>query len=206
MKRPRRRRGKPLRLDDAGWVETALRTPSPNFDARPPDTEITLVVVHGISLPPGRFGGPGIAALFANRLRAGAHPYYADIANLRVSAHFLIRRRGELQQFVSCRDRAWHAGVSQWRGRPGCNDYSIGIELEGTDTVPYTRAQYRALDRLLDVLRRRHPIADTVGHSDVAPGRKTDPGPAFDWKRLVHRREDALHRRTRVPEAAPAPR
>jgi AmpD protein len=206
VKPPRRHRGRPLRLDAAGWVEAALRTPSPNFDARPPDTEITLVVVHGISLPPGRFGGPGIAALFANRLRAGAHPYYAGIANLRVSAHFLIRRHGELLQFVSCRDRAWHAGVSQWRGQPGCNDYSIGIELEGTDTIPYTSAQYRALDRLLDALRRRHPIAHVVGHCDVAPGRKTDPGPGFDWTRLVHRREDSRYRRTRIPAAAPAPR
>jgi AmpD protein len=205
VKRSRRRRGKLLRIDDAGWVESALRTPSPNFDARPADTEITLVIVHGISLPPGRFGGPGIAALFTNRLRAGGHPYCANIASLRVSAHFLIRRRGELLQFVSCRDRAWHAGVSQWQGRAGCNDYSIGIELEGADTTPYTSAQYAQLGCLIDALRARHPIADTVGHCDVAPGRKTDPGQGFDWARLVRRGGHPRHFPACIPGAVGHP-
>ncbi len=170
---------------DGGWVASALRVPSPNCDARPPGVPVTLAVVHGISLPPGVFGGDGIARLFTNRLDATAHPYYAGIAALRVSAHFLIRRRGELLQFVSCADRAWHAGQSSWRGRERCNDFSIGIELEGADDVRYTAAQYRRLARLLRGLRRHYPIADVAGHSDIAPGRKTDPGPCFDWPRLA---------------------
>ena len=145
----------------------------------------TLVVVHGISLPPGQFGGEDIARLFTNTLDHAAHPFYAAIAKLCVSAHFLIRRDGELIQFVRCADRAWHAGVSSWRGRDRCNDYSIGIEVEGTDDVPYAAAQYTMLARLLQALARRYPIAAAVGHSDVAPGRKTDPGPAFDWDRLA---------------------
>ena len=135
-------------LDAAGWVAAARRIASPNRDARPPGTAITLVVVHGISLPPGEFGGPGIVDLFTNRLDPAAHPYYAGIAHLRVSAHFLIRRRGELLQFVACTERAWHAGASTWKGRAGCNDFSIGIELEGTDDRPYTAAQYVRLARL----------------------------------------------------------
>jgi AmpD protein len=171
-------------LDAAGWVAAARRIASPNRDARPPGTAITLAVVHGISLPPGEFGGPGIADLFTNRLDPAAHPYYAGIAHLRVSAHFLVRRRGELLQFVACTERAWHAGASTWKGRAGCNDFSIGIELEGTDDRPYTAAQYVRLARLLRLLRRHYPLADLAGHSDVAPGRKTDPGPAFDWPRL----------------------
>ena len=144
----------------------------------------SLAVIHGISLPPGRFGGPGVIDLFTNRLDPTAHPYFAGIARLRVSAHFLIRRRGELLQFVACDERAWHAGASEWRGRTGCNDYSIGFELEGTDDRPYTAAQYVRLARLIRLLRRRYPLDDIVGHSDVAPGRKTDPGPAFDWAKL----------------------
>jgi AmpD protein len=142
--------------------------------------------VHGISLPPGEFGGDDVARLFTNTLDADAHPSYASIAGLRVSSHFFIRRDGELQQFVGCNDRAWHAGVSSWRGRERCNDFSVGIELEGTDRVPYEDAQYRRLAALLRALKRRCPtIAEAVGHSDVAPGRKTDPGPAFDWDRLA---------------------
>ncbi len=140
--------------------------------------------MHGISLPPGTFGGDGVLRLFTNRLDSRGHPYYAAIAGMKVSAHFLIRRDGELVQFVGCNDRAWHAGESAWKGREHCNDFSIGIELEGTDDVPYAAAQYTMLARLIRALRRRYPIADIVGHSDVAPGRKTDPGPAFDWARL----------------------
>jgi AmpD protein len=145
---------------------------------------VSLVVVHGISLPPGRFGGDGIERLFTNTLDPHAHPYYATIAHLRVSAHFLVRRDGQVVQFVPCNLRAWHAGASSWRGRERCNDFSVGIELEGTDTRPYAARQYHRLARLVRALRRRYPIAHLVGHCDVAPGRKTDPGPAFDWKRL----------------------
>ena len=146
-----------------------------------------MVVVHGISLPPGRFGGDAIEKLFTNRLDPGAHPYFTSIAELRVSAHFLIRRDGTLVQFVSCARRAWHAGASSWRGRTRCNDFSIGIELEGTDARPYTAAQYGALGRLVRALAARYPIVDLVGHRDIAPGRKTDPGEAFDWMRLARR-------------------
>lgn len=140
--------------------------------------------MHGISLPPGEFGGDAITRLFTNRLDASGHPFLATIADLRVSAHFLIRRDGTLLQFVACGKRAWHAGKSSWQGRDHCNDYSVGIELEGTDTSPYSRAQYATLARLVRALRRRYPVEDVVGHSDVAPGRKTDPGPAFEWERL----------------------
>jgi AmpD protein len=171
-------------LDRRGRLSSAQRIPSPNHDARPADTAITLIVVHAISLPPGRFGGDDIARLFTNRLDPAAHPSYPAIAPLRVSAHFLIRRDGAVIQFVDCAKRAWHAGVSSWRGRLRCNDFSIGIELEGTDTRPYTARQYARLARLVRALRQRYPIADVVGHSDVAPGRKTDPGAAFDWTRL----------------------
>ena len=171
-------------IDADGFASVAHRVGSPNFDERPPDTPISLVVVHGISLPPGEFGGDGIVELFTNRLDADAHPYYASIAHLRVSAHFLIRRNGELIQFVSCNKRAWHAGASRWEGRDNCNDFSIGIELEGSDNTPYTAHQYRTLGRLVKALYRRYKFRHVAGHSDVAPGRKTDPGPAFDWMRL----------------------
>jgi len=166
-------------------VAAAAQIASPNCDHRPDDTPIALLVVHGISLPPGCFGGDAIARLFTNRLDARAHPSFAALAGMRVSAHFLIRRDGRLVQFVACTQRAWHAGESSWRNRSRCNDFSIGVELEGTDTRPYTAAQYRTLGRLARALMRRYPIADIVGHSDVAPGRKTDPGPAFDWARLA---------------------
>ena len=158
--------------------------PSPNHDARPARCEVSLIVVHGISLPPGQFGGDAIESLFTNALDPRAHPYFASIAELRVSAHFLVRRDGALIQFVRCGERAWHAGQSTWRGRAGCNDFSVGIELEGCDDIPYGAAQYAMLARLIRALARRYPIEDVVGHSDVAPGRKTDPGPAFDWARL----------------------
>jgi len=174
-----------LAVDARGIVRAARQVTSPNFDARPRGTKITLVVIHGISLPPGEFGGPGIIDLFTNRLKAKERPFYAKIADLRVSAHFLIRREGELLQFVGCSKRAWHAGVSTWRGRDRCNDFSIGIELEGTDEIPYAAGQYRVLADLLAALERRYPIEDVVGHSTIAPGRKTDPGPAFDWARLA---------------------
>ena len=173
-----------LAIDAAGYAAPARQIRSPNRDARPAGVTVTLVVVHGISLPPGEFGGEGIVRLFTNRLDPAAHPYYATIASTRVSAHFLIRRHGELLQFASCNDRAWHAGVSAWKGHTQCNDFSIGIELEGTDDAPYAAAQYTMLARLLRALRRAYPIADVVGHSDIAPGRKSDPGPAFDWPRL----------------------
>jgi AmpD protein len=171
-------------VDRGGIVRAAAQVPSPNCDDRPPGTAITLLVVHGISLPPGRFGGTAIAEFFTNQLDPTAHPYFATIGQLRVSAHFLIGRDGALTQFVSCACRAWHAGASAWRGRAHCNDFSIGVELEGTDEQPYGAAQYRVLARLTRALRRRYPIGEVVGHEDIAPGRKTDPGPAFDWTRF----------------------
>ncbi|MBK6744024.1 MAG: 1,6-anhydro-N-acetylmuramyl-L-alanine amidase AmpD [Hydrogenophilales bacterium] len=171
-------------FDALGWLEGARRIVSPNCDARPGGEAISLVVIHNISLPPGQFGGDGIADLFTNRLDPAAHPYYSGIAHLRVSAHFLIRRRGELIQFVPCGARAWHAGVSNWQGRERCNDFSIGIELEGSDDRPFTQAQYRRLGALIGKLRRAYPITDIAGHADIAPGRKTDPGPCFDWSRV----------------------
>ena len=174
-----------LTIDAAGYATTARRIRSPNRDARPPGTRIDLIVIHGISLPPGEFGGEAIAGLFTNSLDPNSNPSFVAIADLRVSAHFLIRRNGELVQFVGCNERAWHAGVSSWRGRERCNDFSIGIELEGTDDRPYASAQYTMLARLVRALRRTYPIAELVGHSDIAPGRKTDPGPAFDWARLA---------------------
>jgi len=174
-----------VRIDAAGYAHPARLAGSPNCDARPPGVVVSLVVIHGISLPPGEFGGPGVEQLFTNALDPAAHPFYAGIATLRVSAHFLVRRDGEIIQFVSCNDRAWHAGASSWHGRDRCNDFSVGIELEGTDTSPYGQAQYRRLADLLRALGRRYPLTAAVGHSDIAPGRKTDPGPAFDWRRLA---------------------
>lgn len=172
---------------DSGWIDGVDRVPSPNCDARPPGCELELIVVHGISLPPGEFGGPWIDRLFANELPADRHPYFAAVCNLRVSAHVLISRGGELTQYVAFTDRAWHAGESVHRGREWCNDFSVGIELEGADDIPYARAQYRALAELIGALRRTWPSlgeAEIVGHCDIAPGRKTDPGPSFDWSRL----------------------
>lgn len=170
-------------VDAAGRVDTARYLASPNCDERPPAEAVTLLVIHNISLPPGEFGGDGIARLFANELDCDAHPYYATLAGLRLSAHFLIRRTGELLQFVPCAKRAWHAGESVWCGRRRCNDFSIGIELEGADDVLYADPQYRVLAELTRALRSRYPIADIVGHCDIAPERKTDPGPSFDWPR-----------------------
>lgn len=188
-----KQKGLPARVtvDRAGIARAALQVPSPNCDDRPEGVEITLLVVHNISLPPGHFGGPGIVELFTNRLDPAAHPYYATIAGSRVSAHFLIRRDGSLIQFVPCVRRAWHAGESRWRGRERCNDFAIGVEIEGADTALYESAQYAMLSRLTRALLRRYPIAAIVGHQDIAPVRKTDPGPAFDWgryRRLVAER------------------
>jgi AmpD protein len=166
-----------------GWLGGVRRLPSPNCDERPAGMAVDLLVIHNISLPPGNFGGEAVIDLFTNRLDPTAHPYFASLCGLRVSAHFFIRRDGELLQFVSCDRRAWHAGASRWRGRERCNDFSVGIELEGTDTLPYTEAQYRCLKRVGHALRRRYPIREMVGHADVAPGRKTDPGECFDWAR-----------------------
>jgi N-acetyl-anhydromuramoyl-L-alanine amidase len=160
---------------------------SPNFDARPPGMQPELIVVHGISLPPGEFGGPWIDDLFMNNLDPAGHPYFAEIAGRKVSAHYLVRRSGELVQYVSCNDRAWHAGTSSYQGRGNCNDFSIGIELEGTDGSAYEPQQYRVLTDLILTLCDVYPSLSTdriAGHSDVAPGRKSDPGPAFDWPRL----------------------
>ncbi|MCK0510564.1 1,6-anhydro-N-acetylmuramyl-L-alanine amidase AmpD [Aromatoleum buckelii] len=167
-----------------GWLADAERCESPNYDARPAGCEVRLVVVHAISLPPDEFGGPGVSQLFTNALDPAAHPYYATIRDLRVSAHFFIARDGRLMQFVSADRRAWHAGASNWRGRERCNDFSLGIELEGCDTLPFETAQYERLAALVRTLCAHYPIEDVVGHSDIAPGRKTDPGPFFDWERL----------------------
>jgi len=160
------------------------RVESPNQDERPPGTEISLLVVHSISLPPGEYGGDAIERLFTNRLDPAAHPYFREIAELRVASHFLIRRDGELLQFVPVERRAWHAGVSSWRGRERCNDFSIGVELEGTDDDLFTDAQYARLVELIRGLQAALPLRDIAAHSDVAAGRKTDPGAGFDWPRL----------------------
>lgn len=166
-----------------GWLDAAEKVASPNCDARPAGEPVRLIVIHAISLPPGEFGGDAVAAFFTNRLDPAAHPYFRTIAGLRTSAHFFIRRDGGIVQFVSCLARAWHAGLSCWRGRERCNDYSLGIELEGDDHTDFTAAQYATLQRLCAALRERFPIEDCVGHADIAPGRKTDPGPHFDWRR-----------------------
>lgn len=163
------------------WLPGIRRETSPNFDTRPDGEAIQLVVIHAISLPPGEFGGPGIVDFFTNQLDSSAHPYFREIEDLRVSAHFLIRRDGEIIQFVSCEKRAWHAGASRWRGRERCNDFSIGVELEGSDHQTFDASQYAALNSLLTILFAAYPIEDVVGHSDIAPGRKTDPGPLFCW-------------------------
>ncbi|AHB04326.1 MULTISPECIES: 1,6-anhydro-N-acetylmuramyl-L-alanine amidase AmpD [Pandoraea] len=173
-----------LTLDAGGWVVEAERLPSPNFDTRPPGMLTDLLVVHNISLPPGQFGGGEIAAFFQNRLDHDAHPFFDEIRGVHVSSHFLVRRDGALQQFVSCNARAWHAGASAFEGRTRCNDFSIGVELEGTDDLPFTEAQYVTLAALTRVLREHYPIQAVAGHADIAPGRKTDPGPHFEWRRL----------------------
>jgi AmpD protein len=176
-----------MQLDpDSGWCHGAHHCPSPNFNSRP-EAEISLLVIHNISLPPAEFKTGCVQAFFQNQLDVSQHPYFESIAELRVSAHFLIERDGVLTQFVSCLDRAWHAGVSSFEGRDSCNDYSIGIELEGTDDLPFTDDQYDALIELTRQLQSSYSAIITqriCGHSDVAPGRKTDPGPCFDWARF----------------------
>lgn len=177
-------------INSDGWCEQARKVPSPHYNERPVAGDISLLVVHNISLPPGEFGGPWIDDLFLGRLDPAAHPYFAEIGQLRVSAHCLIRRDGEVVQYVPFHLRAWHAGVSSFAGREACNDFSIGIELEGTDTQPFTEQQYRVLAALTQVLMARFPAITPerlTGHSDIAPGRKSDPGPCFDWCEYRHR-------------------
>jgi N-acetyl-anhydromuramoyl-L-alanine amidase len=173
---------KRFQLGADGWSSGVRRMPSPNFDARAPGTAIDLLVIHNISLPPGQFGGPFIADLFGNRLDCDLHPYFDQLRQLKVSAHFLIRRDGDVMQFVSANDRAWHAGASNFCGKEKCNDFSIGIELEGSDFEPFEVVQYAALAELAMALRERYPLTDVAGHEHVAPGRKTDPGPYFNWR------------------------
>ncbi len=168
-----------------GWLSGVRKVLSPNQEARPSTASVSLIVVHAISLPPDRFGGDWVEQFFVNRLDAAAHPYFAEIAELRVSAHFYIRRSGRPVQFVGCDKRAWHAGKSSWQGVEDCNDYSVGIELEGCDGQPFTPEQYATLRQLIDALRWRYPIQAVVGHCHIAPGRKTDPGPCFDWPGLA---------------------
>jgi AmpD protein len=168
-----------------GWLAEARACPSPNFGPRPAGTLVDLAVIHSISLPPGIYGGDAIERLFTNRLDWDAHPYFQQIRGLQVSSHFVLRRDGELLQFVSCEDRAWHAGRSAWQGRENCNDYSIGIELEGLEGEAFEPAQYDALARLLRRVALDHPLRSVVGHEHVAPGRKQDPGPGFDWAHLI---------------------
>ena len=167
-----------------GWCSLAQRIPSPNFGPRPAGTAIDLLVLHSISLPPGEYGGPQIEQLFTNTLDFEAHPYFQSIRGLQVSAHFVVRRDGRVLQFVSCDDRAWHAGVSSWNGRSQCNDNSIGIELEGLEGTRFAAAQYPALAQLVQTIAQHYPIAQLVGHEHIAPGRKNDPGAGFDWRRL----------------------
>jgi AmpD protein len=174
-----------VRLGADGRLAPCRYVESPNHDERPAGAAVTLLVVHSISLPPGQYGGDAIERFFCNRLDPAAHPYFAGIAQLQVSAHFLVRRDGGLVQFVPTQRRAWHAGASAWRGRERCNDFSVGVELEGLDDAPFAEAQYGALAGLSRALRRRLPLRELAAHSDVAPGRKTDPGPGFDWPRFL---------------------
>ena len=170
-----------------GWLDNARRLPSPHCDDRPEPADVSLLVIHNISLPPNVFGGPWIEDLFLGRLDAAAHPFFGTVAHLRVSAHLLIRRNGDLEQFVPFHRRAWHAGQSVFAGRDACNDFSVGIEMEGADDVPYTELQYQRLADVTRVLMERFPAITPeriTGHSDIAPARKTDPGPAFDWQRF----------------------
>ncbi len=174
-----------MNIDRSGFLQGVRFVPTPNCDDRPPelDLEVSLLVIHNISLPPREYGSDDILDFFTNQLDVNKHPYFGLIADLRVSAHFLIRRDGEVIQFVSCNRRAWHAGVSSWQDRQRCNDYSLGIELEGSDEEPFTDVQYEKLAELTQAIRAVYAIQDIVGHADIAPVRKTDPGPHFDWVR-----------------------
>lgn len=167
-----------------GWLSWARRAKCAHWDERPQGETINLIVIHNISLPPRVFRGDAVEKFFAGNINPQAHPFFATIAHLRVSAHFFIRRDGELIQFVNTQKRAWHAGVSRWRGRERCNDFSIGIEMEGVDDRPYTQRQYQRLRRLIASLQKHYPINAIVGHSDIAPIRKTDPGDSFDWQEI----------------------
>jgi N-acetyl-anhydromuramoyl-L-alanine amidase len=175
---------KNIKISQQGIAVGVRFIESPNQDSRPAGSRISLAVIHNISLPPGQYGGNGVIELFSNTLDADAHPYYMEVHQLKVSAHFFIRRDGELIQFVPCSQRAWHAGASNWQGRERCNDFSVGVELEGSDTDVFEAAQYGTLNHLLAALKETYPITDIVGHSDIAPGRKTDPGPYFDWAKV----------------------
>lgn len=173
-------------INSRGWLNKhplVLIAPSPNHNERPKLTVIDLLVIHNISLPPGQFGGSYIIDFFQNQLDITSHPWFVNIANMQVSAHFLVRRTGQIIQFVSTLKRAWHAGVSSYDGKQACNDFSVGIELEGTDYLPYADIQYQSLIALTNAIRARHPIKAVQGHEHIAPVRKTDPGPAFDWIR-----------------------
>jgi N-acetyl-anhydromuramoyl-L-alanine amidase len=189
-----------MQIDQQGLLRGVAQLVSPNCDARPPGVEADLIVVHGISLPPGDFGGPWIGRLFTNTLGVDAHPYVAALGALRVSSHLVISRDGQITQYVKFTERAWHAGKSSYEGREACNDFSIGIELEGADTVAYEAAQYDALAMAVAALCAAYPTLSPyrlVGHSDIAPGRKTDPGPAFDWdhaRDLIAKACAPLHR------------
>lgn len=178
-----------MKIDGNGLVAEALQVPSPNCDARPRGAQIELLVIHCISLPPGEFGRTHIDRLFTNRLDPADHPYFRSISGLRVSAHFLVVRDGGLVQYVPCSKRAWHAGMSHWGTRTACNDFSVGIELEGTETGYFEPGQYATLAALVRSLGRKYPIRSVLGHSDIAPGRKSDPGVGFDWpllRSLIH--------------------
>lgn len=171
-----------MHIDEQGIAEGVHYIPSPNFDERPEGSQVELIVIHAISLPPGEFGGEAVIELFTNRLDPEAHLDYRNLRDLRVSAHFFVRRDGKILQFVPCGKRAWHAGESAFRGRPRCNDFSIGVELEGANDVPFTDVQYRSLAALARPLRQTYPISAIAGHCDISPMRKTDPGPLFDWE------------------------
>ncbi|MGH8127109.1 MAG: 1,6-anhydro-N-acetylmuramyl-L-alanine amidase AmpD [Gammaproteobacteria bacterium] len=190
-----------------GWLSAARRVPSPHADERPPGAQVSLIVIHGVSLPPGEFGGSWVEDFFSGRLDRDTHPYFARLAALRVAPHLYVQRDGALIQFVSCARRAWHAGRSRWQGRDACNDFSIGIELEGTDDIPYTDAQYERLVSVIVALHRHYPAIGeqgVAGHSDIAPGRKTDPGPVFDWRHLTSKLAQAGYNFSREPIKNPS--
>lgn len=177
-----------MNIDCDGWLSEGMQVTSPNQDARPENTKISLVVIHAISLPPEKFGGPGITSLFTNAIDPGIDNSYAGIGALKVSAHLVIRRDGALVQYVSFLRRAWHAGVSSWNGRDGCNDFSIGIELEGSDHQAFSDSQYRSLNEVLHALMVTYPVEGVCGHCHIAPNRKTDPGSLFEWTRISYPR------------------
>lgn len=189
----------------AGWYSPARAMPSPNFGPRPPQVDIDLIVLHSISLPPGEFGGTAIQQLFTNTLDWSAHPYYENIKGLKVSAHFLIRRSGDLIQFVSCDQRAWHAGASHYRGRGDCNNDSVGIELEGLEGMTFEPGQYATLSQLCQALMGQYPVQHIAGHEHIAPNRKQDPGPGFDWAKLKRDLRGARDVFTEMSRITPGP-